>query len=59
MAYKMSSTKAAAGTMAMIMRTTMLTSGRVVAPYNGPEVVWNGLNGKVGLGLGLGNVSVA
>lgn len=52
-AYKMTSSRYPPGGMAVGMRTTMLTSGRMISPYAGPEVVWNGLY------LGLGNGSVA
>ena len=56
-AYKMTSTTSRPGTMGMSMRTTMLTSGRMISPFAGPEVVWDGLNARVGLGQGKVSVS--
>ncbi len=56
-ACRMTSTTSRPGTMAMSMRTTMLASGRMISPFAGPEVIWNGLNARVGLDQG--NVSVS
>lgn len=57
----MTSSKSPVGGMAMSMRTTMLISGRMISPFSGPQVIWNGLNRKVNVNVGVdqGNVSVS
>ena len=53
----MTSARPTPGNIATMMRTEMLFSGRLIYPYPGPEVIWNGLNGKSSLDQG--NVSVS
>ncbi len=54
----MTSTRSAPGGMARSMREEVLISGRMIMPFGGPRVIWNGANVKVGMVPGNDSVSV-
>ena len=57
-AYKMTASRSEPGMMAMSMRTAVLGTGRMISPYAGPLVIWNGANRGKRLDKGNGSVSV-
>lgn len=59
MAYKITGVDYAAGTWAANMRRLIRSpdSSRIICPFNGSEVIWNGVSGK--LNLDQNNISVS
>ena len=45
----MTGTDPAPGTMALTMRVKLLRSARMISPFSGPDVIWNGLNERMGV----------